>query len=230
MQKKAGIQEVSSLTNALRLTPEMFSELVDVGMDWLTISVDGVGETYNKIRKPAKFDDLLEKLRQFKKIKAEKKSLKPVLKVQSVWPAISENPDEYFQTYSPFVDQVASNQLVDYLQKDEDISYQENFECPVLYQRLTIGADGRFLMCFNDEFDKHIFGDIHNGDTIYDVWHGKLMQEARKKHRERKALSFYHACSRCYLPRQHEDIEEIVVNNYNVKVNKLKNREQTVGM
>ena len=45
---------------------------MEAGLDWLTISVDGVGDEYNKIRAPAKFDDLIEKLKKFKKIKEKK--------------------------------------------------------------------------------------------------------------------------------------------------------------
>ena len=71
--KKYGIKEVSTLTNALLLTPEKFEQMMEAGLDWLTISVDGVGDEYNKIRAPAKFDDLIEKLKKFKKIKEKKK-------------------------------------------------------------------------------------------------------------------------------------------------------------
>ena len=34
-----------------------FEELIDLGLDWLTISFDGIGETYNKIRAPLTFED-----------------------------------------------------------------------------------------------------------------------------------------------------------------------------
>ena len=147
--------------------------MMEAGLDWLTISVDGVGEEYNKIRAPAKFDDLIEKLKKFKEIK-ERKSFKPVIKVQTIWPSIKDNPDKYFSTFRPLVDQVTCNQLVDYLHEDDPdkIAHAPKFDCHVLYQRLTIGADGKILLCYNDEFDNHILGHIDN-DKIGDVWIGE---------------------------------------------------------
>jgi len=52
--KEKGIKEVSSLTHGGFLDEEKFERLIDLGLDWLTISFDGIGETYNKIRYPLK--------------------------------------------------------------------------------------------------------------------------------------------------------------------------------
>lgn len=227
--KQIGIKEVSTLTNALLLTPEMFAELVDAGIDWITVSVDGTGETYDSIRKPAKFVDLIKKLKRFKEIKEEKGTKKPVIKVQTVWPAIENNPQEYFSVFSPLVDQVSANQLVDYLQKDESVPFVSDFECPVLYQRLTIGSDGKVLMCYNDEFGKHVYGDMSKGDTLYNVWHGVQMTQARKRHKDHVGVNTYHACSRCFLPREYEQHKAVTIGGRKVVVDKLKGREQTVG-
>jgi len=59
--KRAGIKEVSTLTNGLRLNPALFKELMEAGLDWLTISFDGMGKTYEEIRAPAKFKEAVEK-------------------------------------------------------------------------------------------------------------------------------------------------------------------------
>jgi radical SAM protein with 4Fe4S-binding SPASM domain len=227
--KSVGIKEVSSLTNALRLTPEIFEQLVDANMDWLTISVDGVGDTYNEIRNPAVFDELIKKLEKFKEIKRKKGKVKPVIKVQTIYTAIEKNPQIYFDTFEPLVDQVSANQLVDYLQQDNEIVYAPKFDCPVLYQRLTIGSDGRILMCYNDEFDHHVYGDITEGDTILDVWEGKEMTKARELHMKHSGIEAYHACSRCFLPREHESYEVVNINGKKISIDKLTGREQEVG-
>ena len=88
--------------------------------------------------------------------------------------AISENPEEYYNIFNPIVDQVASNPLIDYLIRDTDIIYEENFTCPQLWERLVIGSDGRALLCSNDEFSEHIIGDA-NTESIFEIWHGKKM-------------------------------------------------------
>jgi sulfatase maturation enzyme AslB (radical SAM superfamily) len=229
--KNLGIKEVSTLTNALRLTPEMFAELVDAGLDWLTISADGVGETYERIRRPARFADLLEKLRAFKEIKRSKGSLKPVIKVQSVWPAIQDAPQEYYDTFRPLVDQVSCNQLVDYLWQDHKqglIKYRPDFDCHVLYQRLTVGADGGVMLCIYDELCHHQIGDL-NAQTIYEVWHGGAMNRARRLHRQHEAISHFEACQRCPLPREMEVITTVSLDGREVLIDCLAGRTQQLG-
>lgn len=199
----SGIKEISTLTNGFALTPKLFEQAMDAGLSWLTISVDGIGETYERIRKPAKFNDLVEKIQQYKEIKDKKKSVKPVIKIQSIWPALKDCIEEYCEIFSPYVDNMASNPLIDYLHSDDDsiIEYEEDFDCPVLYQRLVIGSDGKVLLCSNDEFGKYILGDVDK-ETIYDIWHGERIQKVRDLHKRHIGYKKIEPCKECYLPRK----------------------------
>jgi uncharacterized radical SAM superfamily Fe-S cluster-containing enzyme len=102
--KEKGIKEVSTLTHGGNLDLEFFKQCVDARIDWLTISVDGVDEEYNKIRKPLTFNDTLKRLQDIKKYKDENNLIKPVIKIQGIWPAIRPNPTKYYETLSPLVD------------------------------------------------------------------------------------------------------------------------------
>lgn len=86
--KDHGIKEVSTLTHGFKLNRDYFAQLVDAGIDWITVSIDGTGETYEKIRKPIKFEALLDKIKDIKKYKDERGLHRPVIKVQGIWPAI----------------------------------------------------------------------------------------------------------------------------------------------
>ena len=74
--KEKGIQEVSSLSNILSLTPSLFKGAMNAGLDWLTISFDGLGAAYESIRRPAMFDESIKKVKEYKRI--------------SVWPAVKK--------------------------------------------------------------------------------------------------------------------------------------------
>lgn len=200
--KKKGIKEVSSLTNGLRLDEEMFKQLMEAGMDWITISFDGLGETYEKIRHPAKFDRAVEKIANYAKIKREAGRVKPLVKVQAVLPSIQEGPKAFYDLFAPITDMVSANPLIDYLQKDgaDKIKYIENFNCPQLYQRLVVGADGTMIMCANDEENHHPVGDAYK-QTIHEVWHGPEMTKVRASHNRHCGFKEYAACAKCYLPR-----------------------------
>lgn len=225
--KTNGIKEVSMLTNALKLTPEMFEKMVDLGMDWVTISFDGMGETYNRIRKPAKFEDQVAKIKEFYAIKKRKKSHKPVLKIQAIWPSVKDSPKTFYELFKDYVDQVAVNPLLDFLHKDHEIQYRENFTCPVLWQRMTVSADGKICMCVHDEYNSHVFGNAQT-DSLYDVWHGPKMSKAREAQLNHLGVEGYKACSECFLPRKTVTTTE-KIGDKEMVMEKLVDRPEVVG-
>lgn len=225
--KDKGIKEVSSLTHGGLIDEKKFEQLIDLQLDWLTISFDGVGETYDKIRYPLKFEDSVKKIKNYQEIKKQKNVKKPIIKVQTVWPAISENPDEFYNTFNPITDQVASNPLLDYLGNDTSVVFEENFTCPQLWERLVIGADGNVMLCANDEMESHILGNV-NEESLYKIWHGKKLNDAREIHTKHLGVQKIDACKHCYLPRKMESGSTKVGDHF-VKIDKYINREQSVG-
>ena len=227
--KDNGIKEVSSLTHGGHLDEEKFEKLIDLGLDWLTISFDGIGETYEKIRAPLKFDDMVKKIKKFKEIKERRGVSKPVINVQTVWPAISKNPEEFYNIFNPIVDQVASNPLIDWLFKDtyEEKLFEKNFTCPQLWERLLVGADGQVMLCGNDEMGAHIVGDV-NKDSILDIWHGKKMQKARQIHLNHNGVKEINICKNCQLPRK-TIREKSSISGRTVNIDNYINRNQNIG-
>lgn len=201
--KQAKIPEVSSLTNGTAITLEMFEEIIKSGLDWLTISFDGLYGKYEEIRKPAKFIEVYEKIKKFSKLKNKFNSVKPVLKIQSIWAQIKDDPQAFYDAFSPYVDSIATNPLIDYNRtlNDEQIVFEEKFDCPFIWQRLTILSDGRIPLCINDENAKYIIGNIKDS-LISEIWNGKAFNEARKIHALNKGLELLPVCSHCYLPRK----------------------------
>ena len=221
--KQRGIKEVSTLTHGGRLTLDFFAQIQEAGIDWITISVDGVGETYERIRKPIKFAEILDKIKAIKKYKDDRGLHRPVIKVQGIWPAISDDPRRYYDTFAPHVDLVAFNPLIDYLGNDTEIEYLENFTCPQQYQRLVIGADGLVMKCSNDEENREVIGDA-NRQTVHELWHGEAMQKVRDMHKGPRGFMNSAVCRRCYLPRKTEDEDArigartFVVRNYTRRI------------
>lgn len=225
--KEKGIQEVSSLTNGVQMDEDMFTALMDAGLDWLTISIDGTGKIYEEIRRPSKFDRMVEKLTNFKSIKAQAGSVKPVVKVQSILPAIEDDPEGFYNIFGPISDMVSSNPLIDFMEDTKDLPKISDFSCPQIYQRLVIGADGLCMMCSNDETGEHVVGDA-NIQSIYDVWHGPKMAEARKLHKDHKACAVLEPCAKCYLPLKTFE-SEVGIGERSVTADKYVSGKQAVA-
>lgn len=225
--KEKGIKEVSTLTNGGKLTLDYFEKIVNAGIDWITISVDGVGEVYEKIRKPIKFNALLDKIKAMKRFKEERGLHRPVIKVQGIWPAIKENLQEYYDTFASCTDLVAFNPLIDYLGKDTEIEYLENFTCPQQYQRLVIGADGLVMKCSNDEENREIMGNA-NKETVHQLWHSEKMRTEREMHIQHQGFRKSAVCRKCYLPRKTNE-EEYSIDGRTFIVKNYLHRKQEIG-
>ncbi|MFA7239063.1 MAG: radical SAM protein [Sulfuricellaceae bacterium] len=225
--KERDIKEVSALTHGGKLTPAYFEQIAEAGIDWITISIDGVGATYENIRKPLKFDEMVNKLKAIKQIKQERGWGRPVIKVQGIWPAIQKDIQVYYDTFEPISDLVAFNPLIDYLGNDTYIEYLENFTCPQQYQRLVIGADGRVMKCSNDEENREVIGDL-NTNTVHGIWHGERMQQVREAQKRLRGFMESSVCRRCYLPRLTKD-EEAMIGNRAFIVRNYVYRTQLIG-
>lgn len=225
--KARGIKEVSTLTHGGKLTLPYFVRAAAAGLDWITVSIDGVGATYESIRGPLKFQDLLDKLKAIKSYKDEHGLHRPVIKAQGIWPAIQDDPQLYYDTLSPYVDLVAFNPLIDYLGHDTHVEYLDDFTCPQQYQRLVVGADGLVMKCANDEENREVVGDL-NRETVYAVWHGERMNAVRALQRQPCGFKQSPVCQKCYLPRATVD-ETVQVGERLLIVKNYVNRSQVIG-
>lgn len=112
--KNKGIKEISFLTNGSKLDRENFIKMMKAGASWITVSFDGLREEYESIRRPLKYEENLNKIKEIKKIKDEFGSHKPVIKIQAIWPSIKNDPQEFYNTFEPYVDLIAFNPLIDF--------------------------------------------------------------------------------------------------------------------
>ena len=224
LAKKSGIKELSLLTNGLLLTPEKFEKLIELKFDWLTISFDGLGDIYESIRKPAKFKESLEKIKAYSEIKKRLKTSKPAIRIQTVWPAIKENPGEFYKAFSPYADSITSNPLIDFSCDDRRIEYDKEFKCPYLYQRLVIGVDGRVLLCCCDDYGDYIIGNVGH-ESISDIWHGEKINEARQWFNKR-SIEWWGSlpCKYCFYPRKKERAKDAIIAGRRVNIERYANQ------
>jgi hypothetical protein len=224
----AGIKEIAFLTNGSNMSLDFFKRVTEAGATWITWSVDGLEEQYEAIRKPLIFEETLQKLRDISEYKKQVKLIKPLLKVQCVWPAIKDDPEKFYNTIAPLCDLVAYNPLIDYLHKDCDIVYEEGFSCPQHYQRVVIASDGRACMCSGDGFVECPVGDARI-QSVYDIWHGDVFERMREIHASDKGFLKLECCRKCFYPRKTEPDESAWVNGRKIIIENYINRSQVIG-
>ena len=227
--KSRGIGEISFLTNGYRLELDYFKRLVDAGADWITVSFDGVGEEYNKIRAPLKYEDTLKMLKDAMNYKRERGLNKPLIKVQGIWPSIRHDPQGFYDTMKEASDLVAFNPLIDYLgiDNEEDIIFEENFACPQIFQRLFVSSTGDVMMCNSDEYGEEIVGNA-TFQTIHEIWHGAPLTKIREAHGRTDGFKEIPLCKKCFYPRKTEVSETAMVDGRKVLIENYINRKQEV--
>ena len=199
--KKSGIKEVSFLTNATRLDLSFYQKLSSAGLDWLTCSIDGTGETYERIRYPTKFTTLISNLRSIADYRITSNYLYPLVKVQGILPAIEESgASKYYNIFEPISDLIAFNPLIDFFNHPSEDNLMETFMCFQPFQRLVVGSDGFCMMCANDEKGHQIIGDA-NTSSIRDIWKSPMLQDNRDKLLNNKYRDIS-SCKECYFPRK----------------------------
>lgn len=212
------IPEISMTTNGSKLSEDFIESIIDY-VDWITISIDGLHEDYEAIRKPLKFNDTLQRIKNIKKIKEKHSKNKPVIRIQSVFPSIENNAEEYYNTFFPYVDLVGYVTLFDY---DKDIKkkfdFEENFVCPQLYQRLLILTDGKAVLCCNDSNASTEVGDA-NEQTLSEIWNGKKLNNFRELQKQKDGFKSIELCKNCLYTRKVKNTKKIKINDRELLIN-----------
>jgi len=184
--KENGILEVMFNTNGLLLTPQKTRDLVEAGLDYLIVSIDGATkETYERIRVGGNFNVLKRNLEYFIQYREEKRLNKPLIRLQFV--EMQENTHEVEQYLAMWHDKVDvmtcnrySNRGCGAERKAFDMVSIGRANCYHPWRRLSINWQGGAQMCCGDWNSLCVLGNV-NEQTIYEIWHSERFNDYRKK-------------------------------------------------
>jgi len=214
--KTKGIKEVSLITNGRLLEGDLSKGLIEAGLDYLTVSVDGLEEDYNRLRKPNTFLDITQKIRNFNLLKNEINDGFPLLKIQAIWTYLKKNPVSYYNIFKDITDKINFDPENDYTLRE--VPQDHDFICQYPWQRITITWNGEIPLCISDWNMYTKIGDLNN-QTIKEVWLGEDMEYFRKMQLEKSRMRIK-CCQRCHRPStvQLGDRNEGRNNNDNIEV------------
>ncbi len=117
--KKSGVLETIINTNATKLNFEMSNKIIDSGLDLMIYSFDGgTKKSYEKMRpgrfKKNNFNEIYNNIKDFNKIRNDRKSSFPRTKIQMVLTNDTfEEQEEYFSLFKDIVDDVSVKQYTE---------------------------------------------------------------------------------------------------------------------
>ena len=195
--KEKGIIDVFFNTNGMLLSEEKSRELIDSGLDRLTVSFEGFEkEMYEKNRVGADFEKVVSNIAGLRKLRDKLNCDKPKIRIQAVLiPELKDRINEFIAFWKDKADQVSYNEMLDNVPKKVK-PVESGWICPFPYQRIMIMWDGTITTCYNDFYGKLGMGNIHSM-TIKDCWVSSL-ENLRRLHRDKKAHEI-ETCAECPL-------------------------------
>ncbi|MDR3044991.1 MAG: radical SAM protein [Desulfovibrio sp.] len=192
LAKAAGVREVWINTNGGPITEDLARGIIGAGVDWITMSFDGLGANYEAVRVPLKYEDSLRKLKTLRRVRDEL-GAPTLLNVQGIWSAIKDDPQAYIRTMKGIVDRVAYN---------PDMHFDHNtvvpdpaFVCPRLWHRLCITSSGNYLKCPSDFTMREILGNVRE-TGVKQAW-DVLQEHQRTLHLTGRRLESA-VCAACH--------------------------------
>tara|TARA_B100000989_G_C19529214_1_gene468687 strand:+ start:2358 stop:3656 length:1299 start_codon:yes stop_codon:yes gene_type:complete len=188
--REKGILEINSLTHGQLINDEMAEKIVLAEPSWISFSIDGMYEDYNKIRTPANkldtdynaFERVSHSIRLLNKFKKKHSLKRPQIRTNSIFPAIQKDPESYQKYMLDIgVDLITVNEIVDYRHhRLDEAMVRENWACQFPFQRLTISANGIILPCtgcYNEE-EGLVLGKINgSGDKKIKDYNGNIVSK-----------------------------------------------------
>ena len=198
--KDKGILDIYFNTNAVLLNEDIIYKLIDVKLDRISISIDGIDkEEYEKNRPPAKFEKVYENVRTLRRIRDSLNVTHPQIRVQTVLtPSIKKIFPEYIKFWDAIADEVSYLDLRKEGPEYDHRGVTADWCCPFLWQRMVVLCDGTIIPCLLhgiSDFSKFVLGNAKNM-SIKDAWRGEKMNRFRKLNKKSQS-HLLEACDKC---------------------------------
>jgi len=195
--KEKGVRITSMSTNLTLLTRDKGKQLIEAGLDKITLSFDGTDkETFEQVRLGANYEKCLDNLLGFLELKKETGAKKPftvlqVIQMKQTEPGLQAFVDRFSKMNVDLLKVKSfdtwAGQIEDKTDPMKPSTYHrgnvndERKPCPLLWYYMSIRWDGRVVPCCRDYDNHEILGDITK-ESLLDVWNGKRFQALRREH------------------------------------------------
>ena len=190
--RKVPKASIGFMTNCMLFNGKWHEIVVELPVDWIWFSVDGVkAETNDRYRKGASLKVIEQNIESLIELKEKRKATKPVLNFNMVrYPDVTaEEVIDYVSKWIPHAEVVSiatfrpigSKRLLTEDQR-KNIPHRP---CPLLYSQLVVSWNGRVGLCCEDiniEVSPGTFG----SKTLIELFNSPLFNKIRKLHERNK--------------------------------------------
>ncbi len=199
-------------TNATLLTEDKSYEMIKAGLNFISFSIDGHDKkSYERVRIGARYEDTIENIRQFLKIRKQLKKKTPYTAIEVI--DFFQNDWLKVKTMRKEINHIKPDKLIikkahnwageyhlDPMEKPSEINPNSKLLCTFPWYALTIFWDGTVVTCPQDFFGENKVGDL-NKETLKTLWNNKAQLNYREKIKKKK-YDEINSCRSCDRPRR----------------------------
>ena len=207
-KKHDAAERIDLFTNGILLNRQMSSDLVNAGLDWINISVNGVSED-DYYKNCGHRINLEEFQANVKDLYSNRKDLIIYIKLgdngytdtdrQKFYSMFGDISDEIY------IEPIAQNVWVDFDSQTENIDHDISGRavsyrqvCTMIFTSFLMTSSGKIVACCADWKSKYVLGDVAD-ESLLKIWKGgalrKLQEINLKKERQKFDL-----CRECMIP------------------------------
>jgi radical SAM protein with 4Fe4S-binding SPASM domain len=199
--KQRGIPIVAVTTNVTPLTRDIMQRLIDAGLDTLHCSFEGADpELYHSVR-GAKASAIEKRIEMAVEVRNAAGRGKPWIAITLVRTTESDEQIARFMArWSPVVDDIEIRPALGFLGRTAlGIAFKPAHRVPCRYvgDRLIIAADGTATACSVDVDAELDLGNVIDGDSLRDIWHGRRYRELWALHQWQRWDDLPEPCRSC---------------------------------
>jgi radical SAM protein with 4Fe4S-binding SPASM domain len=183
--KNAGIQDIKLNTNVTALTCDRSRALLESGVDTVVFSVDAaVKEQFERIRPGASFERVVRNIQEFNDIRRrEYPHVRMRSRIYMILLDSSQDTLAAAEFWRGLTDEFASRPAISRLNVYEMSGVSGKRPCSLLWERLYVWWDGKVNVCDEDYLSHLALGNLNDGLTVQELWHGSKMTAYRESHR-----------------------------------------------
>lgn len=211
-----GVRPIVMLTNGTVLNQRNIERVLELDIDALVISIDGVTpETYASVRVGGELERVEANVRNLIAQRGAAQRPRVCLRIIRMQDTANEI-DAFFERWGPLLhpsDEIRINEYNDWAGKVGDRSVDGHAAgpagdagdaargpCRMLWRNLSVHADGKVSACCHDSEDELIVGDLRKGESLQQIWRGEPLARLRRQHCEGRLdeLPICKACKAWY--------------------------------
>lgn len=194
---KGKFLDIKLITNATKLNEKLIRTIFETKVNLVTFSIDSEDEKiYEEIRKFGKFNQVLENVKNYNKIKKEYDNCNTITRISGVKVKAEQDEKKFESFWKEYADEVSIKKAFERWNTYNNEKHPTfTNPCRAIWERIYIWYDGKTNPCDADYKSFLSYGNV-NEKSIEEIWNSEKINNLKDKHLNNKRSEIT-PCDRC---------------------------------